>query len=338
MKTRFATLRASGVSRNALFDLEGPFNRDDCLVPYHQLKTEFARYGIEVNTPDLNSQHPVAFELHLNVQSSDHPHCYLLQMETGQILPGNFDPHNLNRYRRIFTWHDGLVDGQRYIKLNFPNALKAEPQPGFAERKLLACMISANKAVSTPSPDELYSQRVNTIRWFERYAPQDFALYGIGWHLPQRKAGTLGSLIFKVRQRFPWLNPAKPFPSYRGPVDTKASVLRRTKFSICYENVQKTPGYITEKIFDCFLSGCVPVYWGAPNITDYIPADCFIDRQAFDSHEALYQHLVSMQPAVYAQYQTNILRYLASDQSSPFGAGFFADTLVRQVLQDLEAA
>jgi len=47
------------------------------------------------------------------------------------------------------------------------------------------------------------------------------------------------------------------------------------KFIICFEN-SKTEGYITEKIFNVFLSGSVAVYDGAPNITDYIVPGSFI--------------------------------------------------------------
>ena len=41
-------------------------------------------------------------------------------------------------------------------------------------------------------------------------------------------------------------------------------------------------GYVTEKIFDAFKAGCVPVYWGAENITKYVPAECFIDMPLLD--------------------------------------------------------
>jgi hypothetical protein len=42
-------------------------------------------------------------------------------------------------------------------------------------------------------------------------------------------------------------------------VDSKKNTLEKYKFSICYENARDIPGYITEKIFDCFFAGCVPI-------------------------------------------------------------------------------
>jgi alpha(1,3/1,4) fucosyltransferase len=38
----------------------------------------------------------------------------------------------------------------------------------------------------------------------------------------------------------------------------------------------------------------VPVYWGAPNVENYIPSDCFIDRRKFESNEALLAFLQKM--------------------------------------------
>ena len=53
------------------------------------------------------------------------------------------------------------------------------------------------------------------------------------------------------------------------------SLYSQYKFIICFEN-SKTDGYITEKIFNVFLSGSIPIYDGAPNISDYINKESFI--------------------------------------------------------------
>jgi hypothetical protein len=47
------------------------------------------------------------------------------------------------------------------------------------------------------------------------------------------------------------------------------------KFIICFEN-SKTPGYITEKIFNVFLSKSIPIYDGAPDIGDFINTRSYI--------------------------------------------------------------
>jgi hypothetical protein len=44
--------------------------------------------------------------------------------------------------------------------------------------------------------------------------------------------------------------------------------LKDYRYSIVTENCQ-VPGYFTEKIIDCFLTGTVPIYWGDPKIDMY---------------------------------------------------------------------
>lgn len=44
-------------------------------------------------------------------------------------------------------------------------------------------------------------------------------------------------------------------------VHNKIEWLKDYKFNLCYEN-SSYPGYLTEKIFDAFAAGCIPIYWG----------------------------------------------------------------------------
>ena len=44
--------------------------------------------------------------------------------------------------------------------------------------------------------------------------------------------------------------------------DDHLSFLRKCKFYICLENTS-APGYVTEKLFDAFLTGSIPIYWGS---------------------------------------------------------------------------
>lgn len=105
----------------------------------------------------------------------------------------------------------------------------------------------------------------------------------------------------------------------------------RYRFAISYENIRDVPGYITEKLFDPFMAGTVPVYRGAGNVTDHVPADCFIDARRFPDHAALYGHLSAMTDECYLNYLEKIERFLASPQARPFSCDCFAETLLSEI-------
>lgn len=324
------------IGGNEIFDAQSPRNRDGTFDPYALLREVFLSKGIELNTADVNGDAPIAFQLHQDVQSfrGDSP-AYLMLFETPQVRPANYAVDALRGYRRVFTWDDSRVDGNHFIKFNFPNTLVVPEVDGWRQRDRFCCIIAGNKAATAQDQQDLYSERVRAIRWFETNAPQDFDLYGIGWDLPPSRPGLVG----KVERRF-WRSTKRffrlePFPSYRGKIDCKRDVLRRTRFSLCYENVRDMQGYVTEKIFDSFFAGCVPVYWGASNIAQHIPADCFIDRRRFGDTAAVHSHLMAMDEDMYRGYQARIAAFLGSDASRPFGARFFADTIVSAILTDL---
>lgn len=69
--------------------------------------------------------------------------------------------------------------------------------------------------------------------------------------------------------------------------ETKLDICRNYKFVIAFENSIDID-YVTEKFFDPFIAGSVPVYFGAPNIKDYAPGDnCFLDVRQFENPQAL---------------------------------------------------
>lgn len=220
--------------------------------------------------------------------------------------------HNARWFHRLFgaviTWDDDLVTtGGNYHKGFYPMypMSTAEPAPPFAERKLLT-NISGNK--ESAGKHELYSRRVEAIRYMEQNHPEDFDLYGTGWT-------------------------AAEYPSFKGTIPDKLAVLRQYRFSMCFENMSTYKGYVTEKIFDCLQVNAVPVYWGAENITDYVPADCFIDFRQFKSYEALYRHIEEMDEAAWLRYAEARNRYAVSAQYAPFQPQAFIDNALGVVKQ-----
>lgn len=49
------------------------------------------------------------------------------------------------------------------------------------------------------------------------------------------------------------------------PVEYKLDALKDYQYSIVIEN-ERTEGFFTEKIIDCFVTGTIPIYWGDPTL------------------------------------------------------------------------
>jgi len=96
--------------------------------------------------------------------------------------------------------------------------------------------------------------------------------------------------------------------------------------------------YITVKIFDSLAQGCVPVYWGADNVLDYIPDNCFIDRRKFANTAEVHRFISAITAQEYAQYQANIARFMKSEVAARFSSAHFARQVVDGVLASLHAA
>jgi hypothetical protein len=325
--------------KDALFDAMSPLNRDNCLSSLRCLKARLAGAGWDCHTSDIYRSRGAAPDAVLFLDIPSDPvdrilrgwagkaRKYVVLQECEVVKPGNWKLEHHAQFDAVFTWAERLVDDRRYFKVNFANHFPeaCSFKPGGKDK--LCVLVSANK--KKPHPLELYSEREKTIRWFEANHPEDFDLYGIGWD----RYAFNGPAFIRV------LNRVKPltgllgsrFPSYRGPAALKKTVMEKYGFSICYENARGIPGYITEKIFDSFFAGCVPVYWGAPDAAKYIPGSCFIDRGKFRTHEELYAFIKNMSETDYSGILDSIRAFIASPAAAPFSDKYYGDTIARVV-------
>lgn len=215
----------------------------------------------------------------------------LFMWEPRTVLRRMYLPSIQDCFSQIYTWDDSLVDEKTYFKFHYPVLCpEIDSIPSFEEKKFCTLVASDLKS---KDERELYSERRKAIRFFEEIGEEGFEFYGKRW------------------------DPAE-FKSYRGSTPDKLGTLKNYRFCICYENTQGTPGYVTEKIFDCFAAGTVPVYWGASNIEDYIPKDCFIDRRNFASLDKLYAFLKGMSKQDYENYLLQIHEFLLSSAAKRF--------------------
>jgi len=198
----------------------------------------------------------------------------------------------------------------------------------FSKKDKLCVMISGNK--TNRDSRELYSERLNAIRYFEKNHPNDFDLYGTNWDIRTFRT-------FHRLNRFHFIRKilAEKRPSYRGVVNKKIDILSKYKFSFCYENAKDITGYITEKIFDSFFAGTIPIYLGAPNVKDFIPESTFIDKGHFSNYDELYDFIVKIDEDKYDEYIENIRQFLKSDKIRNFSAEFWADTLLKNIISSI---
>ena len=248
---------------------------------------------------------------------------YLVLFESEIIKPDNWQADNYSFFTKVFGWKP-VVDA-RYHRLMIPQNLeKTSSRLSFSERKL-ACLIASNKY--NGDHRELYSHRRNVIRWFESNAPDDLFLYGKGWNDGEmiRYKSTFQKLIC-LRSSY-----IRPYPSYRGPVERKREALKNFRFNFCFENASLINGYITEKIFDTMLAGVVPIYWGAPDVFEFIPREAVISFPDFDSNADLYDFLRKMTESEWARYIRVADCFLSSDKIDQFSPRHFSETIIHEM-------
>jgi hypothetical protein len=330
---RLAGIVADGHSENSLFAARNRAHRHYPTRMHVALRKAFAAAGIELNTSDVNVGRELDFEIHLEARRvpDDGLPRFLIALENPLINPMNADPSHLSRYVRVFTWNPAVFGLGNVVPIRVPNCVEPSlPFPAFADRARFACLINANKLFRGNVPGDLYLERLRTIRWYERHHPELFDLWGLGWGKPSpafNLPGRLRRSLQRARMASGW----KPFPSWRGEVADKADVYRTTRYAICYENTSAVPGYVTEKLFDALVHGCVPVYWGPEDIARFVPERCFIDRRKFRDTAELHDFLVRISEVRYLAYQRDIAEWLSSEDARQFSEQAYAETIVRAI-------
>lgn len=317
---------------NEIFNKDNTIlNRDDCLEGFRILKKILKEKKIDLSTQDINKIKNSQLIIY-----NDIPECLpqyhnpeisiLILFESAVVKPTNWYRSNHDNFKYILTWNDDFVDESKYFKFFYsqPNLLPNKKRIGY-NRKKFCTMIAANK--TSPHKNELYSSRADIIRWFERKYPEMFDLFGYNWD-----KGIISNST-KTRRRLERLFPLLkrkifyPIKTYKGIVSDKIKVLAGYKYCICYENAKNIPGYITEKIFDCFIAGTLPVYLGPPNIGSFIPDNCYIDKKNFKTIQSLFIFLKNLNDEKYVQYCENIDNFLNSPQAKYFSTYHFAELI-----------
>lgn len=212
----------------------------------------------------------------------------------------------VNSNKRLHQWREGF-------SLSSPRS----------SARLMASSLTARSyrlRLKWQSPD-LYNERLRAITELAEHP--GFSLFGVGWS--RRLPGWSDSTWQRVRS------------AYRGEAASKQEVLTRHQFALCVENTI-FPGYISEKIFDVFEAGSIPIYLGAPDIDKYVPRKAFIDLRDFSSYSELLAHLEDLSEMEATDHLTEARTFLDSDRAGAFKEDHFVSTMETAIRETADSA
>ena len=335
---------------NKIFGLNNVVNgEDNHLSIFFELKRTLKLLNIDLATQDIITIDKASIVIYNDMPENiitlnENQKAYLLALESIAVMPQNFNKLLYKNFEKIFTWYDDIIDNNKIIKINYSFKIEFQSFIDFDKKSHFLCMVCGNKFSNFSG--ELYYERVKLIDYLEKNRNIDFDLYGTNW---------LNSYKIKYYSLIKWFHKNKylrkifhqidkiinytsiyklvklNYSSYKGTLSPKIPKLRHYKFNICYENTNNVNGYITEKIFDCFLSGCIPIYFGAPNISNYIPNNTYIDRRNFKNNQELINYLVNFSKEDYTIMQNNIIHFLKSDKIDQFRSSHIASLIAHHI-------
>lgn len=209
--------------------------------------------------------------------------AFLIRIEPKAVFPAQYTKTTENLFNHVFS--PGLLKTHTGSILGWPHALEADPtNPGtekiyledFKEktnesefsswnsRSIKLSMIAANKVSPTSAGN--YGIRRQLAR---KLPPDILHVYGSLWNsnIWDKVVHRLKVLKFNVSYGTPvnlfsiYGNFFRKYPTARGFVSNKFSILKDSKFTLVIEN---SDTYVSEKIFDAIYAGTVPLYIGPP--------------------------------------------------------------------------
>lgn len=218
-----------------------------------------------------------------------------------------------NRFSKVFTWDLRLQrKNPEYIPIRVPigadPAAYAEnryPDISFAEKKLLVS-VSSNRWHYMPQAR--FGLRRKLYRYLQEHAPDEFDLFGAGWDRP---CSRWEKLLHREYAR-----------CWRGVIpgswDEKVARVAHYRFSLCIENCVGQPGYLSEKIFDCFCARSVPIYLGSKGNEAFLPEGAYLDWRHFRSAGELLATLRNVDETEHADYLDKIDAFMRSEAARRF--------------------
>lgn len=234
----------------------------------------------------INLNHNEASYKKFNQKSNRSNKCFLIALEPISVYPAQYREKIQRKYSFVFFPGNALRQSSLGQFLPWPYVFNENPSSpkheeisvgaylsqsrannlyrleNWKRRKHVITAIAANKI--SPTSSNLYTLRQELFR---NLPVSLFNLYGPLWNDDYFEIikHRLSVAVYSLKSGF-IPNPisilsgmASKYPSARGPVNNKHSILSDSKFSLVIENSNEN---VTEKLFDSLINGSIPIYIG----------------------------------------------------------------------------
>ena len=344
---------------NRLFDLSSPLNRDHSLHFWFAFRESCREAGWDVVTWEEGCQlspSDVIIILDPSPKKADLLTCAQLSRSIGIFCespinqPSTYLDQHLSmlaeRLSLVFCYAPSLCERYGFRLTDWYTDLyptKEEVIPQAMDRSGI-CMIATNYH-QTRHPQSQLDRRLQIV---EDIVADDeissrFRLYGRNWLkaigrirriIPNKVAKRI-AVLERIARRIEGYLPANGYlaPVYHGPIASKAEVLRASSFYLIMENITYE-GFVTEKLFDALQYGCIPVYFGAPDVTRIVPESLFINGRQFASPLDAVKYALSLSEPEQQTFIDTAVCWLASPSfSGRFGREYRIKELQNAVLE-----
>ena len=278
--------------KNKAFDMHyGSYNYRYIFPALQQM---FLKHGYKLATQDIHPMNEsdlifIAWPYAPKPPTDKKEVSYLWLFESPIGIKMPLNEEDALKYNKIFTYNKIIADGKKYIHIYDPYRFDVwDLSDDDIKNKDLFVIQIASNFVYPAASNTIYEERRTATTWFLKYYPKAYTLYGKGhWKLYRDKLTPELQEIFDSR--------------YKGTAKNKKEMMRRAKFALVYENMRYND-YVSEKIYEAINVGTVPIYLGAPNIREYIPEACFIDKDHFGTYDELYDFIINMSDKEYLSY------------------------------------
>ena len=248
-------------SRNLKLTLD---SKADFLLAIDHNKSDYARFISEGGVPER---------------------AFLVRLEPPTVFPAQYRKSMEKKYAHIFTPGSIFQDSKYFLGwpyqkhanpnnpiltnplVKIPRIIPAIDFGEWVKREVMLTMIAANKVA--PAFGENYSLRRKFAR---NLVALEFNLYGPLWSesIQEKLKHRFAVAYFAIRHgSIPNItsiygNLLFKYPRSLGTIEDKHQILGNSKFSLVIENSNT---YVSEKLFDSILNGCIPIYFG-PRISE----------------------------------------------------------------------